>query len=339
MFFLRRSTAAAVASACRRSAAVFCSAGRACRHSTPRASAFSIPRPPARRWPSPASPWWCSCCCMRPADAAAEEHPQALRRPGQQRAGRAAAHAHGAGRGADRAHARGLHVPVQLPADEPLHRPLVLAQHIANCARTRRAWCWNWRNTSPAMRAARPSPIAASGARGPRFGQRSQNVLSSHRITLDGGFVVVYDKDRQASCQLSDAPPESSAGQPDSVAGRGRAGDSAIALHGPLSNQSCCPRRSAAMSRCSKSAGQEYALGMAATASGKVVVAALPMPQGLSQTTARIRSGAAAYWQLFRSRNRIRTTFFLHAAADHRVCVLFQRVAGHVPLQADHAPG
>ena len=50
---------------------------------------------------------------------------------------------------------------------------------------------------------------------------------------------------------------------------------------------------------------------MAATASGKIVVAALPMPQGLSQTTARIRSGADEYWQLFRSRNSIRTTFFL----------------------------
>ena len=50
---------------------------------------------------------------------------------------------------------------------------------------------------------------------------------------------------------------------------------------------------------------------MAATASGKIVVAALPMPQGLSQTTARIRSGAAAYWQLFRTRNGIRTIFFL----------------------------
>ncbi len=60
-----------------------------------------------------------------------------------------------------------------------------------------------------------------------------------------------------------------------------------------------------------KVAGQEYALGMAATASGKVVVVALPMPQGLSQTAARIRSGADEYWQLFRSRNRIRTTFFL----------------------------
>ncbi len=50
---------------------------------------------------------------------------------------------------------------------------------------------------------------------------------------------------------------------------------------------------------------------MAATASGKVVVVALPMPQGLSQTVSRIRSGADEYWQLFRSRNRIRTTFFL----------------------------
>ena len=50
---------------------------------------------------------------------------------------------------------------------------------------------------------------------------------------------------------------------------------------------------------------------MAATASGKVVVAALPMPQGLSQTATRIRAGAAEYWQLFRTRNRIRTTFFL----------------------------
>ncbi len=42
-----------------------------------------------------------------------------------------------------------------------------------------------------------------------------------------------------------------------------------------------------------------------------MVIAALPMPQGLSQTTARIRSGAAAYWQLFRTRNSIRTIFFL----------------------------
>jgi two-component system nitrogen regulation sensor histidine kinase NtrY len=38
---------------------------------------------------------------------------------------------------------------------------------------------------------------------------------------------------------------------------------------------------------------------------------ALPMPKGLSQTVSRIRLGADEYWELFRSRNRIRTTFIL----------------------------
>ena len=50
---------------------------------------------------------------------------------------------------------------------------------------------------------------------------------------------------------------------------------------------------------------------MSATASGKVVVVSLPMPQGLSQTTARIRTGAADYWQLLRDRRNIRNMFFL----------------------------
>jgi hypothetical protein len=57
--------------------------------------------------------------------------------------------------------------------------------------------------------------------------------------------------------------------------------------------------------------GQQYALGMAVTASGKVVVVALPMPEGLSQTATQIHASAAEYWQLFRTRNRLRTTFFL----------------------------
>ena len=85
-----------------------------------------------------------------------------------------------------------------------------------------------------------------------------------------------------------------------------------------------------------KVAGQEYALGMAATASGNMVVAALPMPQGLSQTTARIRSGAADYWQLFRTRNQHPHHLLPHAAAHHGLRLLFQRLARHVPFQADH---
>jgi len=50
---------------------------------------------------------------------------------------------------------------------------------------------------------------------------------------------------------------------------------------------------------------------MSATASGKVVVVALPMPKGLSQTVTRIRAGADEYWQLFRSRNSLRRFLIL----------------------------
>jgi PAS domain S-box-containing protein len=153
--------------------------------------------------------------------------------------------------------------------------------------------------------------IASTGA-ADRGMDELKNVMASHRITLQGGFVLVYDQDHRVIVSY-EAPPESSAASlipwmPD----RPDHGDSdnAVPLYGPLSANllKSAQRNDEPVIRV---AGQEYALGMSVTASGKVVVAALPMPQGLSQTTARIRRGAAAYWDLFRSRNRIRSTFFL----------------------------
>ena len=86
-------------------------------------------------------------------------------------------------------------------------------------------------------------------------------------------------------------------------------------------------------------AGQEYALGMAPTTSGKLVVAALPLPQGLSQTTARIRSGAAGLLGTV-PRPQQHSHHLLHAAvAHHGIHLFLQPMAGHVPFQADHAPG
>jgi PAS domain S-box-containing protein len=84
----------------------------------------------------------------------------------------------------------------------------------------------------------------------------------------------------------------------------------AVPLSGPLSANllTLSQRRDEPMIDVS---GQEYALGVSATGSGKVVVVALPMPQGLNQTVVRIRSGAADYWELFRARHQIRTMFFL----------------------------
>ncbi|MGA7858274.1 MAG: PAS domain S-box protein, partial [Terracidiphilus sp.] len=135
-----------------------------------------------------------------------------------------------------------------------------------------------------------------------------QDELRTHRITLAGGFAVVYDKDLHALASFQ-APPESSQASLLQWLNEDEAG-TATPLQGPLSASllSTAQRSGEPVLRV---AGQEYALGMADTSSGKVVVVALPMPEGLSQTTARIRSGAAAYWVLFRSRSRIRSTFFL----------------------------
>jgi PAS domain S-box-containing protein len=135
-----------------------------------------------------------------------------------------------------------------------------------------------------------------------------QAVLAAHRITLDNGFVVVYDQDKRVMTSFQ-APPESTPVTLLLWQDGGEQG-SAIALKGPLSFSLLTAAQSS-HEPVIEAAGREYALGRSPTASGKMVVTALPMPQGLSQTTARIRSGSAAYSELYRTRNRIRTTLFM----------------------------
>jgi two-component system nitrogen regulation sensor histidine kinase NtrY len=139
-----------------------------------------------------------------------------------------------------------------------------------------------------------------------------RQALASHRVTLENGFVIIYDKDRHVMASY-DAPPENTSASlipwlPEK-SGTTKF-QSAIPLTSPLSVSmlTSAQRNDQPVLRIS---GQDYALGKATTASGKLVVAALPMPQGLSQTIARIRAGATEYWNLFRSRRSIRNTFFL----------------------------
>jgi hypothetical protein len=131
--------------------------------------------------------------------------------------------------------------------------------------------------------------------------------LDSHRITLDGGFAVIFDKDRRMLASFQD-PQESSAASLETWLDDAEPGS--VLLQGPLSQilLTSAQRGDETLLRV---AGREFALGMAATASGKAVVVALPLPQGLSQTAAQIRSGAAESRQLSRSRGRIRNTFSL----------------------------
>ncbi|MGB6688803.1 MAG: ATP-binding protein [Terracidiphilus sp.] len=135
-----------------------------------------------------------------------------------------------------------------------------------------------------------------------------EDELVSHRITLNGGFAVVYGKDLRMKAEFQ-APPENSTATLLPWLEEGEQA-TAVPLTGPLSGNllSAAQRNDEPVV---KIGAQEFAVGLAATAAGNMVVIALPMPQGLSQTVSRIRSGAIEYWQLFRTRNRIRSTFFI----------------------------
>jgi two-component system, NtrC family, nitrogen regulation sensor histidine kinase NtrY len=136
-----------------------------------------------------------------------------------------------------------------------------------------------------------------------------QQALSSRRLSLDGGFLLVYGKDMRVYASFQ-APPESSPATLRSLMDRNAHEHKGVPLFEPLSDVLLSAGRRSDHPLI-KIAGQEYALGLAMTRSGKIVVAALPVPQGLNETTARIRSGVDDYWRLFRSRRTIRTTLSL----------------------------
>jgi two-component system, NtrC family, nitrogen regulation sensor histidine kinase NtrY len=148
--------------------------------------------------------------------------------------------------------------------------------------------------------------IAASGALDHEPAQLEQD-LASHRITLEGGFAVVYGKDRHILASFQ-APAETSPAS--LVAWLDSKDNDGTLLHGALT-QVLLPAAQRSDETVLRVMNRDYALGMSANASGRVVVVALPVPQGLSQTTAQIRAGTAEYRQLLRSRRGIRTTFVL----------------------------
>ena len=139
-----------------------------------------------------------------------------------------------------------------------------------------------------------------------------KNVFASHRITLVGGFVVIYSKDRRVLSNFQAPPNTTAASLIPWLPEKDEQDESVTPV--PL-NGLFYPNLFISAQRNDQPilriGDQEYALGMAVSAAGNVVVAALPMPQGLSQTTGRIRKGAIEYWKLFRLRKNIRSNFLL----------------------------
>jgi two-component system, NtrC family, nitrogen regulation sensor histidine kinase NtrY len=133
-------------------------------------------------------------------------------------------------------------------------------------------------------------------------------VVRSHRITLSGGFVIIYNDDEPVvqyavPRNAAAARPEIRPWMDDADTTRAAAGEALAAFVLAASRRTDQPILSMG--------GVDYILGTSATPSSSLVVVALPMPAGLARTVGTIRSGAESYWQLFRGRNRIRGTYFL----------------------------
>ncbi len=125
--------------------------------------------------------------------------------------------------------------------------------------------------------------------------------IRTHRITLQGGFAIVYsDGDPVAQYQL----PQGQAKVQSWLDDNGDNNSKAQAL------------TAAALTAAQRSdepilivGNNQYAVGDATIDDGGLVVVGLPLPAGLSTTLKQIRSGDEQYWTLYRERRTIRTTY------------------------------
>ena len=130
--------------------------------------------------------------------------------------------------------------------------------------------------------------------------------IGTHRITLEGGFVVVFRNG--AAVGQYQLPRDD--GQAIIRSWMDQAVTDVLQGHETLAATvlRAAQRSDVPMLVTGK---DEYVLGQASTGDGGIVVAALPLPSGLSATVQDIRSGARDYEILYRDRRRIRTTYLL----------------------------
>ncbi len=133
-----------------------------------------------------------------------------------------------------------------------------------------------------------------------------QREIGTHRITLEGGFVVVFRNGAaigqyQLPRDNGRAIIRSWMDEAESDVAQGQETLTATVLQ-------AAQRSDVPMLVTGKN---EYVLGAASIGEGGIVVAGLPLPPGLSATVQDIRSGSRDYQTLYRARNRIRSTYLL----------------------------
>lgn len=139
-----------------------------------------------------------------------------------------------------------------------------------------------------------------------------QRAMQSHEVSLLGGFAQVYSGDVVVSRFRTPPDPAAlSTWQPaDSLPADEETNVS------PLQKRDSGSVNAMALAAVRRSdepiltaGGVDYILGSAHTASGLLVVAAAPLPNGMTAHIAKLNLAGAQYWQLFRMRQQIRATY------------------------------
>ncbi len=150
----------------------------------------------------------------------------------------------------------------------------------------------------------------------PNESARVEHDLRSHEATLQGGFVLLFQEEhagvRFHAPAAFDAPVEVHPWepQPTSVEGVTAERKPAPITRGPLDATALQAARSAE-EPVLHVGGSDYVVGSAWVGQSVFVVAALPLPVGLSANLDRLHRDGEQYWTLFRLRRQIRATYML----------------------------
>ncbi|HEX4020464.1 MAG TPA: ATP-binding protein [Acidobacteriaceae bacterium] len=137
--------------------------------------------------------------------------------------------------------------------------------------------------------------------------QQTLDEMHHHKITLQGGFAVLFRDGKYVSAYQLPSVQE-----PATI-------DSWIA---PVGSVEQAPAGQPLVETILHDAqrpdepilqidSMEYALGAASAENGAVVVVGLPLPPDVGNAIRSIRTGTQTYWALFQARRRIRTTYLL----------------------------
>ena len=143
-------------------------------------------------------------------------------------------------------------------------------------------------------------------------------LLSRHELTLQGGFAIVYSQGRPVTS--FHLPADSGHAELRSLLPPDNASDENPQTNPPIQRTPIEGPLAEALRTAAQQTDQpfysigsaDYSLAAAAVQRGGLVVVAVPIPPGISDSAAQLRSAADTYWVLFRERRQVRALYMLY---------------------------